>query len=129
MKQEALTAVTSMLKTKTRCQLGPWTPSNPRPQCLSCSSVDWRGGTLGQRWKKDEASSVCHCACHCSCELGGSAIWTFLLGVSVIILVVLAAGFLRFEKGLGWGHSSSPSSPQKGTKGVFGTTGKLSLVD
>ena len=67
-------------------------------------------------------TTVCPpCTCQCLCETVEASSGISWVGI-LLALVVLAVGALAFV----WfrGPSQSSSSPQKGTKGVFGVAGK-----
>ena len=82
------------------------------------------GGWHLRRSVEPEAPTCqCSCACHCSCELGlSTGSWLIFLVLSGLGLV----GILIYYKSA----SETPlvTPPSKGKRGVFGGTGKLSIL-
>ena len=64
----------------------------------------------------------CQCVCHCGCELGiSSGTW-----LAIFLFLGLAAGLYFWIEKVPTDTTKSPFVA-KGKKGIFGSTGKLSL--
>lgn len=88
-------------------------------------SLEWQLKTL---WPDEPGIPICHCGCQCSCDLGFlGALLTFVCIVLVLGVGVLSIVFWFWRQSVRE-VADTPRSPAKGKKGVFGSTGKLSLT-
>ena len=102
----------------------PMDPATVATQSLALVAAGVAGWQLRSGLEPEPSVCKCACACHCACELGfTSGLWILIF---FLICGCLGLGVFLWDRL--WNCPTQSPSPSKGRKGVFGSTGKLSLL-